>query len=167
MKPRNVPSSCYSSSACFAPGSILLAEDWHGRVMRTFILATPGLPPRPSPRGEIPIWTNYFGTGGPYCQFYGFLFFYLTGAVNLLFSDLEFSLKFVMGASHVFSGIGMYLFVRTLFNRQAGFIAALAYVMCVWHTQQVLIMGRYPLSVFYCLASLSVLLLRESEGAYA
>ena len=99
--------------------------------------------------GEIPIWTNYFGTGGPYCQFYGFLFFYLTGAVNLLFSDLEFSLKFVMGASHVVSGIGMYLFVRTLFNRQAGFIAALAYVMCVWHTQQVLIMGRYPLSVFY------------------
>ena len=100
-------------------------------------------------QGEIPIWTNYFGTGGPYCQFYGFLFFYLTGAVDLLFSDLEFSLKFVMGVSHVFSGIGMYLFVRTLFNRQAGFIAALAYVMCVWHTQQVLIMGRYPLSLFY------------------
>ena len=99
--------------------------------------------------GEIPIWTNTFGAGGPYCQFYGFLFFYLTGAVNLLFSDLEYSLKFVMGASHVFSGIGMYLFVRTLFNRQAGCIAALAYVMCVWHTQQVLMMGRYPLSVFY------------------
>ena len=100
-------------------------------------------------QGEIPIWTNYFGTGSTYCQFYGFLFFYLTGAVNLLFSDLEFSLKFVMGVSHVLSGIGMYLFVRTLFNRQAGFIAALAYVMCVWHTQQVLIMGRYPLSLFY------------------
>ncbi len=102
-------------------------------------------------QGEIPIWTNYFGTGGPYCQFYGFLFFYLTGVVNLLFSDLEFSLKFVMGVSHVFSGIGMYLFVRTLFNRQAGFMAALAYVMVVWHTQQVLIMGRFPLSVFYAL----------------
>ena len=100
-------------------------------------------------QGEIPIWTNYFGTGSPYCQFYGFLFFYLNGAVNLLFTDLEFSLKFVMGVSHVFSGIGMYLFVRTLFNRQAGFIAALAYVMCVWHTQQILMMGRYPLSVFY------------------
>lgn len=70
-------------------------------------------------QGEIPIWTNYFGTGSTYCQFYGFLFFYLTGAVNLLFSDLEFSLKFVMGVSHVLSGIGMYLFVRTLFNRQA------------------------------------------------
>lgn len=102
-------------------------------------------------QGEIPIWTNYFGTGGPYCQFYGFLFFYVTGAVDVVFSDLEFSLKIVMGLSHVISGIGMYLFVRTLFNRQAGFIAAIAYVTCVWHMQQVLIMGRYPLSLFYAL----------------
>ena len=102
-------------------------------------------------QGEIPIWTNYFGTGGPYCQFYGFLFFYATGAVDVVFSDLEFSLKIVMGLSHVISGIGMYLFVRTLFNRQAGFIAAIAYVTCVWHMQQVLIMGRYPLSLFYAL----------------
>ncbi len=113
--------------------------------------------------GEIPIWTNYFSTGGPYCQFYGFLFFYLIGLVKLLFRDLEFSLKLVMAVSHVFSGIGMYLFVRTLFSRQAGrqayqslgrqagFLAALAYVMSVWHTQQVLIMGRLPLSVFYAL----------------
>ena len=122
--------------------------------------------------GEIPIWTNYFGTGGPYCQFYGFLFFYLTGAVNLLFSDLEFSLKFVMGACHVFSGIGMYLFVRTLFNRQAGFIAALAYVLCVWHIQQVLIMGRYPLSVFYAVLPFPFyyfesLMVRSHRFAYA
>ena len=102
-------------------------------------------------QGEIPIWTNYFGAGGPYCQFYGFLFFYVTGAVDVVFSDLEFSLKIVMGLSHVISGIGMYLFVRTLFNRQAGFIAAIAYVTCVWHMQQVLIMGRYPLSLFYAL----------------
>ncbi len=100
-------------------------------------------------QGEIPIWTNYFGAGSPYCQFYGFLFFFLTGAVNLLFSDLEFSLKFVMGVSHVISGIGMYLFVRMRFNRLAGFVAGLAYVMSVWHMQQVIIMGRLPLSVFY------------------
>ena len=129
----------------FARGGLAWAGDANFHIGYAWIAA------QAFSQGEIPIWTNYFGTGGPYCQFYGFLFFYLTGAVNLLFSDLEFSLKFVMGVSHVFSGIGMYLFVRTLFNRQAGFIAALAYVMCVWHTQQVLIMGRYPLSVFYAL----------------
>lgn len=132
----------------FARGGLAWAADANFHIGYAWIAS------RAFSLGEIPIWTNYFGTGSPYCQFYGFLFFYLTGAVNLLFSDLEFSLKFVMGASHVLSGVGMYLFVRTLFNRQAGFIAALAYVMCVWHTQQVLIMGRYPLSVFYAVLPL-------------
>lgn len=113
--------------------------------------------------GEIPIWTNYFGSGSPYVQFYGFLFFYIVGLVDLLFRDIEVSLKLVMGVSHVFSGVGVYLFVRTIFStdagrgssqilaRKAGFIAGLAYVMTVWHTQQVLIMGRFPLSLFYAI----------------
>ncbi len=102
--------------------------------------------------GEIPIWTNYFGAGSPYLQFYGFLFFYLCGLVDLLFRDLFFSIKLVMAGGHVFSGIGMYLFVRTLCNsRRAGFLAGIAYVLSVWHIQQVLIMGRLPLSVFYAL----------------
>ena len=135
--------SLFSARFYFARGGLAWAGDANFHIGYAWIAS------RSFSLGEIPIWTNYFGTGSPYCQFYGFLFFYLTGAVNLLFSDLEFSLKFVMGVSHVLSGIGMYLFVRTLFNRQAGFIAALAYLMCVWHTQQVLIMGRYPLSVFY------------------
>lgn len=129
----------------FARGGLPWAADANFHIGYAWIAS------RAFSQGEIPIWTNYFGTGGPYCQFYGFLFFYLTGAVDLLFSNLEFSLKLVMGASHVISGIGMYLFVRTLFDRQAGFIAALAYVMCVWHTQQVFMMGRFPLSVFYAL----------------
>ena len=52
----------------------------------------------------------------------------------------------------MFSGIGMYLFVRTLCDsRRAGFMAGIAYVLSVWHIQQVLIMGRLPLSVFYAL----------------
>ena len=102
--------------------------------------------------GEIPIWTNYFGAGSPYLQFYGFLFFYLCGLVDLLFRDLFFSIKLVMAGGHVFSGIGMYLFVRTLCDsRRAGFLAGIAYVLSVWHIQQVLIMGRLPLSVFYAL----------------
>ena len=129
----------------FARGGLAWAGDANFHIGYAWIAA------QAFSQGEIPIWTNYFGTGGPYCQFYGFLFFYVTGAVDVVFSDLEFSLKIVMGLSHVISGIGMYLFVRTLFNRQAGFIAAIAYVTCVWHMQQVLIMGRYPLSLFYAL----------------
>ena len=136
-------------------------------MMQTSISAMPGLPPDPFPWARFLYGRITFGTGSTYCQFYGFLFFYLTGAVNLLFSDLEFSLKFVMGVSHVLSGIGMYLFVRTLFNRQAGFIAALAYLMCVWHTQQVLMMGRYPLSVFYAALPFPFYFFETSEDTFA
>ena len=103
-------------------------------------------------RGEIPTWTNYMGSGTPYLQFYGFLFFYLVGLVDLLSPDFFLSLKLVLGGSHILSGIGVYLFVRFLtHSRKAGFLAGLAYVLSFWHTQQILIMGRFPLSLFYAL----------------
>ena len=103
-------------------------------------------------RGEIPIWTNYLGAGSPYLQFYGFLFFYLVGLVDLLCGDIFLSLKLTMAGCHVVSGIGMYLLVRRVCgSRRAGFLAGMAYVLCFWHTQQVLIMGRLPLSLFYAL----------------
>ena len=57
-----------------------------------------------------------------------------------------------MAGTHIISGIGMYFFVGNLCqSRRAGFIAGLGYVLCFWHTQQVLIMGRLPLSLFYAL----------------
>ena len=103
-------------------------------------------------RGEIPTWTNYLGSGSPYLQFYGFLFFYLVAAVDLLFRDLFLSLKLVLAGTHIASGLGAYMLVRRIFrSRPAGFMAGLAYVLCFWHTQQVLIMGRLPLSLFYAL----------------
>lgn len=102
--------------------------------------------------GEWPIWTNYVGTGSPYLQFYGFLFFYLVGIANVICRDVFFSLKLLLGLSHVASGIGMYFLARTLCrSRRAGFLAGIAYVICFWHTQHVLFMGRLPLSLFYAL----------------
>ena len=105
--------------------------------------------------GELPIWTNYLGTGTPYLQFYGFLFFYLTGLVDQLWTDIFASLKAVMAVLHAASGLAMYLLARTVTrSRVAGFIAGLAYVLSFWHTQQVIIMGRFPLSLFYALLPL-------------
>ena len=105
--------------------------------------------------GELPIWTNYLGTGTPYLQFYGFLFFYLTGLVDQSWNDIFASLKAVMAVLHVASGLAMYLLARTVTrSRSAGFIAGLAYVLSFWHTQQVIIMGRFPLSLFYALLPL-------------
>ena len=99
---------------------------------------------------QVPIWTFFIGTGSPIFQTYGFVFFYLVGLVNLIFDDFFLSLKLIMGAAHVLSGIGMYLLAASLCrSRSAGFIAGLAYGLCFWHTQHVLLMGRLPLSLFY------------------
>lgn len=106
-------------------------------------------------RGEIPMWTNYLGAGTPHFQFYGFLFFYLVALVHQVLPDFIFSLKFVLGICHIASGLSMYLLVRILTrSRGAGFLAGLAYVLCFWHTQQILVMGRFPLSLFYTLLPL-------------
>ncbi|MDP6037755.1 MAG: hypothetical protein QGG64_04335, partial [Candidatus Latescibacteria bacterium] len=103
-------------------------------------------------QGEIPIWTNYLGAGSPYLQFYGFLFFYLVGFLNLFVGHLDWTIKFVLAGAHVASGLGMYFFVRRLCgSRRAGFVAGLGFVLCMWHMQQTLIMGRFPLSLFYAL----------------
>ena len=105
--------------------------------------------------GELPIWTNYLGAGTPYLQFYGFLFFYFVGFLDQLWNNPFLSLKIAMAVLHVASGVAMYLLARTLTgSRKAGFIAGLAYVMSFWHTQQIIIMGRFPLSLFYALLPL-------------
>ena len=101
---------------------------------------------------ELPIWTNFLGSGTPYLQFYGFLFFYLVGLIDLLFGDLYFSIKLTLAAAHLVSGIGMYMLVRTACgSRRAGFLAGLAFVLCFWHPKQVLIMGRFPVALVYAL----------------
>ena len=100
--------------------------------------------------GKVPVWTFFMGTGSPYLQNYGFAFFFLVGLVDLVLRDLSLSLKLTMAAAHLMSGIGMYYLAAGLScSRRAGFVAGLAYALCFWHTQQVLIMGRLPLSLFY------------------
>ncbi len=99
---------------------------------------------------ELPTWTFAIGTGSPYLQNYGFLFFYLAGLCTLIAQDLDLGIKLCLACAHVLSGLGMYCFVHRLtHSRRAGFFAGLAYVLCFWHVQQVLLMGRLPLALFY------------------
>jgi hypothetical protein len=133
----------------FAPGQ----PGWGGDAAEHIAYAA--IAARAFAEGEIPIWTNYFAGGSPYLQFYGFLFFYVIGLVDLAVGDLFSSLKLVMGGAHAFSGLSMYWLVRTACcSRPAGLAAGLAYVLSFWHVQQVLIMGRLPLSLFYALLPL-------------
>ena len=128
----------------FARGELTWAADSSMHIGYAWVAA------RAFAEGELPIWTNVFCAGSPFLQFYGFLFYYLVGLTNLVFQDLFFSIKIVMAAAHVLSGIGAYLFVRSLCqSRPAGFVAAICFVLTFWHTQQIVVMGRLPLSVFY------------------
>jgi hypothetical protein len=103
----------------------------------------------------FPIWTPLVSAGTPFLQFYGFTFFYLTGLLNQLVGDLELSIKLVLGIAHAASGLTCYLYMeKATRSRPAGFVAALCYVLSFWHLQQVLIMGRLPVSLIYVLLPL-------------
>ena len=116
-------------------------------------------------QGEMPIWSNYYSAGIPFLQFYGFLFYYAVGVVNLLLHHQILSMKLVMAFCHVLSGLMMYLFARSLLrSRPAGAIAGFAYVLCFWHLQHVLIMGRLPLSMFYALLPCPFYLFERAKG---
>jgi len=100
--------------------------------------------------GEIPIWTNLISLGSPYLQYYGFLYFYLVGLFDLIVGDFFTTIKISLVLSHIASILGMYMLTRVAGrSRAAGVLGALAYGLCFWHLQQVLIMGRFPLSLFY------------------
>ena len=128
----------------FARGELGWAADASHHLAHSWIAA------RAIADGQVPIWTFFIGTGSPVFQTYGFVFFYLAGLVDLVLDDFFLSLKLIMGTAHVLSGIGMYLLAASLCrSRSAGFIAGLAYALCFWHTQHVLLMGRLSLSLFY------------------
>ena len=80
------------------------------------------------------------------------MFFYVAGLTYLLVDQIDVTLKVVLGGAHVLSGLTIYLFVREITrSRRAGLVAAAVYVLSFWHTQQILIMGRYPVSLVYAL----------------
>ena len=100
--------------------------------------------------GTIPVWTPLVSAGTPFLQFYGFTFFYAIGLLDLLVDHLDTTIKIALGLAHTASGLAVYLLTRIAFrSRLAGFVAALAYTLSFWHLQQVLVMGRYPISLIY------------------
>lgn len=102
--------------------------------------------------GVLPFHTWYLGTGSPFLQFYGFLFFWLTGLVAVLVPDTFVALKLVLAALHVLSGLGAYAAARAGgCTRGAAFVAGIGFVLCFWHAQHVLIMGRLQVSIVYAL----------------
>jgi len=71
----------------FAPGSVSWAGDAPQHLSYLSITSEILL------NLEVPIWTNYYGAGSPFLQFYGFLYFILGGAINVILRDVDLSTK--------------------------------------------------------------------------
>ena len=114
---------------------------------------------------ELPVWSNLIGVGTPYLQYYGFLYFYLAGVLDFIVRDIHTTTKLSLWLAHMASAASMYLLARQLLqSRSAAFVASLAYVASFWHAQQVLLMGRFPLSLFYALLPLPFYIFERFMG---
>jgi hypothetical protein len=129
-----------------SPGTFNWAADSSQHIAYADITA------RAMAQGELPFWTYYLGTGSPYLQFYGFIFFWLVGLLSLIAGDTYLSLKLVLAGCHILSGLGAYAAARAGGCRRGpAFVAGIGFVLCFWHAQHVLIMGRLQLSIVYAL----------------
>jgi hypothetical protein len=133
----------------FAPGRLSWGADASHHAVYTWI-ASEALQ-----SGVLPVWTPFLSVGTYFVQYYGFLFAYLSGMASVIVGDLDNGIKYSLGVFHVVSGITAYLYVSKLTrSRSAGYISALAYVSIFWHTQLILILGRYSASLVFALLPL-------------
>ncbi len=141
-----IVSSLISVRYYFAPGPLHWAGDAAQHIVYVKLTA------HQFALGHIPTWTFAIGNGSPFLQNYGPLFFYIAGLFTLVLQNLDWGIKITLAGAHVLSAFGTYCFVRHLCNsRRAALFAGLVYGLSFWHVQQVLLMGRLPLGLFYAI----------------
>ncbi len=108
--------------------------------------------------GEFPLWNTRNSAGMPDIQFYSPLYFYITGAISLLFNDFLFSIKLVCFLAHILSGLtALWLVQEVTGNRRAGYLGGLVYALAPWHLYHILDFFRLPVSMVYTFMPLPVL----------
>ena len=140
---------CVSARFYFSPGRLTWTADAAYHTLYAWIAGEALV------SGILPTWTPLVAAGTPFLQFYGFVFFWVSAVVYTLIKDLHVTLKLVLGGAHIASGLTVYLLCHQISrSRRAGLLAAAVYVLGFWHTQQVLVMGRYPVALIYALLPL-------------
>lgn len=114
--------------------------------------------------GEFPFWSNYWGCGSPFLQFYPPLFFYAAGGLLFLRQDPFFAIRVLLFLLHVLSGFTLYRFVRALGSgRAGGAVAAVAYVLAPWHVFQLFHFNRFPVAPVYAFLPLLFLSVEKAR----
>jgi hypothetical protein len=114
-------------------------------------------------QGVYPRWQPdfAFGYGYPFFNIYGPLSAYFGEAFHLLGFDFTDAVKIVFGLSVVGSGLAMYGFVKQILGRQAGLVAAVAYMVIPYRLVDLYVRAALAESVAYVFVPLVL------WGAYA
>jgi len=102
---------------------------------------------------QIPVrWSKDlgFGFGYPIFNYYAPLAYYIGAFFSFLVSDILFATKLMMILGIIFSGVSMYLFVKEIFGKLPGILAALLYLYAPYHAVDVYIRG--DVTEFYAYA---------------
>lgn len=107
---------------------------------------------------QIPVrWTRDlgFGFGYPIFNYYAPLSYYFGAGFNLLGLDVLLATKLMMILGIVASGVFMYLFVKEIFGRFPGVLAALLYLYAPYHAVDIYVRG--DVTEFYAYAFIPLL----------
>jgi hypothetical protein len=138
----------FSAVACrfyLAPGEFALGDS-EAHVTRVWTAA------RSLSGGAWPSWSFLTYAGFPLLQFYGSIFFVVTGAAVAIIGNLLWTTKGVLFLLHAGSAFPMYAWARTTgLERRGAMIASLAYVLSFLHTHTVVWTGALPVAMVYFL----------------
>ncbi len=102
-----------------------------------------------------------FGYGYPLFNMYAPLAIYAAEIVHLLGVSLVGSVKTMYALGTIGAGLAMYIFARRLFGREAGLLAAVAYMYAPFHLVEIFVRSAY--SEFMALALLPLVLYAFTE----
>ncbi|OGE32062.1 hypothetical protein A2631_03005 [Candidatus Daviesbacteria bacterium RIFCSPHIGHO2_01_FULL_44_29] len=93
--------------------------------------------------GHFPVrWVKDFRYGEPLYNFYAPLSYYIGVAIkHSLFLSYIQTTKIIFGMTFLLSGLAMYLFVKSIFGRYPGFIAAILYMYAPYHSVDIYVRG--------------------------
>lgn len=110
----------------------------------------------------IPHHTFYWYGGSAHFEYYGQLYFALAAAADVIFQDMNFTLKIVNWLLHIAAAIAVYLLALELTkSRKASFVAAIAYSVSYEHIARIMLHGRLMNSLNYFLLPLLLLLVEK------
>ncbi len=110
----------------------------------------------------IPHHTFYWYGGSAHFEYYGQAYFALAAAADVIFHDMNFTLKIINWLLHIAAAVAVYLLALELTkSKKASFVAAIAYSVSYEHIARIMLNGRLMNSLMYFLLPLLLLLVEK------